>query len=205
MPRAKPPRGARNRPPRPNPNVRVQPDGRGAIVDGLDGYRRAVLGQPPANFAELLKLAHELLPMAAEACGIDPRATEPPADVDRDLGRLSDTLLLASWLVRASKNDGEGENPISFIQRAKQVVEWCAPPEGPVTLLDVIERKGRELARLLGERLSSGQEFLVIACDSPGKGVDGHMTWLTSCDRRTAIELFGKAIEHIRDDQARMS
>lgn len=186
---------------RPDPQVRVSADG--ALVDGIDRYARAVVGLPPHNFAELIQFAKDLLPVAKEACGVDDAEEgRTPAQLGADRQKVRDTMLLAAWVLTETANDGEGENPAAFIQRARQVIDWCAPKTQEVTRLDLMENKSRELGRLLGTRLARHEGFVLTIFDQ-GKG--GHSSWISSVDRVQAIELLGGTLEAIKADQARHS
>jgi len=182
---------------RPDPDIR--PSRGGVLVDGIDEYSRAVMGEAPHDFPDLVQFAVDVLPVAAEVCGIDERAERPPDELARDRRRLSDMLLLAAWSLRAQ--GGDGEHPIAFVQRAKQVIAWCQPKKDrPPMLLEHLEAKGREIARIIGERLTRAEEF-VLLIKTEGGGMDGHMTWLTSVERNTTIKLLDETLTLLREDQ----
>lgn len=112
---------------------------------------------------------------------------------------IRDLLMLAAWAVSESSNEGQGHNPIAFVQRAKQVIDWGEDRREGVTLLDHLEAKGRELARLLGERLAPHEGFVLTIFDQAAKG---HSTWLTSLARRDAIKVLGDTLAGMKEDQA---
>lgn len=190
--------------PRPDPNIRVTP--RGVIIDGIDQYARALVGEPPADFKELLGCCLELNPVVAEICGVDEKEERTAEQKRADNNRMRDTLLLAAWAITETCNEGEGENPLAFVQRAKQVIGWCQPKTQELTVLAVLENKAREIARLIGQRLARHEGFILTMFDH---GIDedrkGSSSWISSVDRRQAIAMLGETLEAIKADQAQHS
>lgn len=193
---------------RPDPQIRVYPSGPKphAIVDSIDSYASAVVGAQPENFRELIGFAQELLPVASEACGVDEKDKTRTEDEARlDMRKVRDTLLLSAWCLTEMANKGNGENPIAFVQRAKQVIGWCQPKTSANTVLDHLENKARELARLIGERLFRHEGFILTIFDQGTEQNKGHSTWISSIDRKQAISVLAELVEHMRQDQASLS
>jgi hypothetical protein len=196
-----PPKHPRQPRPRPDPDIRVSPTG--VLIDGIDRYARQVTGQAPENFKELSGFVGELLPVLAEICGIDTKEERGADQIRNDSDHMRDTLLLAAWALTETANGGLGENPTAFVQRAKQVIGWCDPKTSALTLLEHLEHKNRELARMVGQRLARHEGFVLLMFDH---GLDdkhpGSSTWISSVDRRQAIDLIGDLLKHMREDQA---
>lgn len=177
---------------------RLTPDGKAVILDGLDEYAGALLGGPPPGFNELLDLMRKLHPLVVEATGFS--LDEEVTDVGRD--RMRDAALLLAYSFSAMRNEGHGEHSLSFVQRAKQVVQWCKRPINlNVTPLEMLENKARELARLISARLFPEDGFTLLLYNNAG----GHMTWISSAGRNDTIEIIRNMVEGMAADQKRRS
>lgn len=193
---------------RPAPDIRIKPDH--VMIDGVDSYARAVVGAQPENFRDLIGFVQDLLPVANEVCGVDPKDQSRSFDEQRaDTQRVRDTLLLAAWSLTEMANEGQGENPTAFVQRAKQVIGWCKPQTQGLSVLEHMENKAREIARLIGQRLYRHEGFVLIVFDQSSpedtKARKGSMTWLTSIARNTTIELVGEWLANLKADQGERS
>jgi hypothetical protein len=186
---------------RPDPDIR--PSARGVIIDGIDRYSRSayvneLAGALPEGFEVLLAHAQALGNEATRACGFDDVETL----TDQQRLHVRDAMLVAAWALTDCANEGHGQNPLGFVQRAKQVIDWCKPKTEGTTVLAALEERGRELARTLAERIWRNEGFVVLLFD---QAVNGHFTWLTSIDRRQAISLIAEALQAMRNDQGARS
>lgn len=185
------------------PEVRISPDGKKAIVEGIDRYSREafvreVAGDRPEGFENLVRQATEIARKACEACGYEWDDQDNAHKM-----HVRDALLLAAWAITDSANKGNGQNPVAFVQAAKQAIDWCKPQLEGRTELEIMEARNRELARLLAERVWRNEGFLVVLFDQGPPG--GQLNWITSIDRRQTISILSEALQGIREDQARRS
>jgi hypothetical protein len=189
---------------RPNPEVRPTKDGKGIFLDGVDRYSREsfvreLTGDVPEGFPVMLQQALAATRAMHDACGYS------EDDVNGDDNKrmhVRDVLLIAAWALTDSANAGHGQNPLGFVQRAKQVIDWCKPGLVGLTALEALEARGRELARMLAQRVWRTEGFFVVLFDH---AAGGHFTWLSSTDRRTMIELLGRAFQALKEDQGARS
>lgn len=197
---------------RPEPEVRQSPRG-GIYVEGIDSYSRedwirAKLGAPPANFQELLKLGLEIMPLVQEACGVPPDSTPSSSETTTaeqrllDLQKVRDVLMLSAWALTETANDGDGENPVAFVQRAKQVIDWCKPIREGLTLLEKLEAKGREIARVVAQRLARHENAVLFIMDTH---TDGSVTWFSTIPRNDALRILQPFINDLIADQGARS
>lgn len=188
-------------------NVKVRRHGTGMIVDGLNeygpgAYTGAILRQPPANFERLIEDARKVASVAGTACGIP--GWEDDADKEQtaeELMHVRDVLMLAAWALTEASNEGHGANPVSYVQRAKQVIDWCKPKLEGLTDLAELEAKGREIARVVGQMVYRNEGFVLTIFDRGVGGKGGHSTWISSEDRPTSVALLAELVQAMQNDQ----
>ena len=179
----------------------VRPVKGGVVVDSLDQFAGQITGMPPENFNELLELARKVPEQLKNLLGFP--ATEPADDeLARLVERARDVLLLGAHLCCQSASGNFQQNALAFVQRAKQVAQWCKRPIEEMTPLSILEHKGRELARLVAERLFTGEGFVLLIFNE-GKG--GHTHWISSAPRNDTLKMLAELVEKIGEDQGNLS
>jgi hypothetical protein len=171
---------------KPRPPPRVHPVTGGVMIDSLDEYASEVAGVPPPDFNEVIERSRKLNALAWQAFEIDPSKDMPETEATNVFGKLRDAMLLAAYGYSQSRHEGKGESPLAFVQRAKQVIQWCKRPIPEMTPLSVLEFKARELARLIAERLFVGEGFVLVLYNEQ---TGGHMTFISSGERASTIKL----------------
>lgn len=178
------------------PSVRVTPDGTGVVVDDFDEYVTALLGLPPDDFNETAGLAQKLLQHAGGVVYCKPELEEQTPEKN---ARIRDVLLLAAFAASQTLHKNRGENPLAFIQRAKQVVAWCKRPIAVATPLEELKNKAQEIARQVARRLYPNEGFVLLVFNEEAPG---HVTWVTSTTRAAAIDELEKSLADIKADLA---
>jgi hypothetical protein len=176
------------------PTIRATPGGKGVLIDDLDAYATAIIGLPPDHFNETLRGAHKLL-QAAGALVYDAPELEQMTDEKNE--QLRDTLLVAALAASYDLLGKRGENPLAFVQRAKQVVAWCKRPLAAATPLEELKNKAQEIARQVAKRLFPNEGFVLLVFNTEAPG---HVTWTTSATRAEAIEELEKSLADIKSD-----
>lgn len=163
----------------------------------LDTYVAAAAGTPPLDFEVICEAAGVLMQMAGDALGIDPNAPMPEREDDPSLRRLQDALLIGAYALVAGANAGNGANKVAFVQRARQVVQWCDREKRvrEQTPLEELESRCREIARVVGMRVYSNEEFLVLLANAEA---GGHVTWLSSMTRESSIEVVESFVASVK-------
>jgi hypothetical protein len=176
------------------PSIRVTPDGKGVVIDEFDEFATALIGIPPDDFNETAGHAQKLL-QAALAVVYNKPELEPPTDAQSE--RVRDILLLAAFAASQELLSKRGENPLAFIQRAKQVVAWTKRPIAIATTLEELKNKAQEIARQVARRLFPNEGFVLLVFNEEAPG---HVTWMTSTTRAAAIEELEKSLASIKAD-----
>lgn len=185
---------------------RVIPVPGGAVVEQIDEYAIAVAGGPPPQFESLMDDAKRLIhPWAQRVILGLPDEPDPPLTDDqkeRALDRLRDTFLCAAYAYSHMRNRGKGEIGLSFVQRAKQVADWCRRPMRELSELVLLENKTRELARMVAARLFPGEGFTLLIFQ---EGPHGQLTWISSAENKTTIDVLADAVKQLRAAEATRS
>jgi hypothetical protein len=176
------------------PSIRVTPDGKGVVIDELDEYATAIIGLPPDDFSQTARDAQKLLQAAGALIYSSPELEEM---TDEKNQRVRDVLLLAAFAASHELLGKRGENPLAFVQRAKQVVAWCKRPLAVATPLEELKNKAQEIARQVARRLFPNEGFVLLVFNEEAPG---HVTWTTSTTRASAIEELEKSIASIKAD-----
>lgn len=120
-------------------------------------------GEMPENFAKVCADAVQMHRIASLLF------TRHPGESDLEMNaRMRDIFLICAHSLAATRHritDGEEApvaNPLAFIERARQIVDWCCGAPTPPTTVEVFQSQAREIARATAERLFDGEGFLTI-------------------------------------------
>lgn len=165
-------------------------------VSDMDEYVAAAAGTPPHDFKVIAEAAGALLKMAQESLGMILQT-----DPDRIPQRLQDALLVGAYAMTADAHGGNGANRLAFVQRARQVVQWCdlEAREREQTPLEELESRAREIARVVAQRLYRNEEFVVLLANA---GEDGYVTWTSSMAHSTTVEVIEELIAKVKEEAA---
>jgi hypothetical protein len=176
----------------------------GAIVDDIDEYAGEVVGCPPNDFMDIVTAAQQLNTLAAkELLGDDEETEHHGEEAARVMDRMRDIYLAAAYSYSLMRNEGKGEIGHAFVMRAKQVAQWMKRPINPKpSVLEVLEYKGREIARQIAMRLFKGEGFVLVIFD---ENQGGFATWLASHSRDTTIKMLDELLTNMKEDQRNRS
>ena len=166
----------------------------------MNDYTASVVGGPPENFNELMRLGEQIHRIAMETLGVPNEI--PDEDVERHLANLRDATLLASFAYTWKKTGRiEDQHPVAWITRAKQIVQWCKRPFATPTPLNILEHKAREMGRVIAERMFNNESaVLVLSNVDIGTGPK-HSTFISTADRDTTIALLDELVQKMKSGQ----